>query len=285
LLSQEQSQQAHRNIVEAHWSFIRRFPRARRETWPEGTVIGCGFPSPDANHLVLTVPPVDLRALVERARHFFLPGFPFEIVASAPGEGDPFAAAGPLGPGPSRREPGMWLDLPPTLQPPPAGLSILTVSDREALSELRRLLGSVYHIPQGVLRTIFPASMLREEASSSGVRLILARSGGRAVAGSVLVATEGVAGVYWVATDRRARRRGYGAAATWGALAAGRELGARAGFLQASPLGLPVYERMGFRTVLQYQIWQPARPRVDRWRTGLRLLGSVLASSLRRDPA
>lgn len=283
-LSLEQADQAHRNLVEATWEFIRRFPRAHREAWPEATAFRSGVPVPDANQLILSAPPGDVKALVGRARRFFPSGYPFEILSPAPGERDPFAGFPSAGSGPALRLPGMWMDLPLSFPSPPAGLSVRTVADRDGLSDFRRVMGSVYHIPAGFLRIVFPGSALRGDGSAARVRLILGYAGPRPVAGSVLVATDGIAGVYWVATDLRQRRRGYGEAVTWAALAAGEELGARVGFLQASPLGRPVYERMGFRTVLEYQPWQPLRPRLDRMRTGLRLLGSVLASSLRRAP-
>jgi len=35
------------------------------------------------------------------------------------------------------------------------------------------------------------------------------------------------------------------------------DLGARTVSLQASPMGFPVYERMGYHTVGGYQLWLP----------------------------
>ena len=280
-LPPEWSKGAHRNLVEASWEFIRRFPRAHREEWPGATGIRSAVPSPDANLLLLAEPPGDVPALVQQARRFFPPHRPFEIMAPAPGEPGPTGAFSFAGPGRSSRLPAMWLALPPAFPDPPAGFSLRTVEDRTGIPAFRRVMGMVYHIPGGFLRTIFPGSLFQEEDPGRQVRLIAGYSGGRPVAGAVLVLTDDIAGVYWVATDPRHRRRGYGEAVTWAALAAGRALGARGGFLQASPVGRPVYERMGFRTVLHYEQFQPRLARVDRMRVGLRLLGSVLASSLR----
>ena len=42
------------------------------------------------------------------------------------------------------------------------------------------------------------------------------------------------------------------------ALVAGRDLGCSTGVLQASPMGEPVYDRMGFETVTQYHCFSPA---------------------------
>ena len=69
------------------------------------------------------------------------------------------------------------------------------------------------------------------------------------------VRTGDVAGVYAVGTLRDARRQGVGTAATWAAVAAGRALGSETIVLQSSAMGFPVYEAMGFWTVVRYAIF------------------------------
>lgn len=76
---------------------------------------------------------------------------------------------------------------------------------------------------------------------------------GEPVAVSSLVMTDGVAGIYAVATLPRARKRGIGAAMTLYAMAEGRRRGASIAMLQASDMGRPVYEKIGFETVFHYQ--------------------------------
>ncbi|WP_392541988.1 GNAT family N-acetyltransferase [Oryzobacter telluris] len=56
-------------------------------------------------------------------------------------------------------------------------------------------------------------------------------------------------GVFNIATPPAHRRRGHGNAVTARVVAEGFAVGARTAYLQASELGYPVYERMGFRTV------------------------------------
>ena len=60
------------------------------------------------------------------------------------------------------------------------------------------------------------------------------------------------AGVYSIATVPSARRRGYGAAMTARVVADGVAAGCDVAALQASEMGRPIYERLGFRTVVRY---------------------------------
>ena len=59
-------------------------------------------------------------------------------------------------------------------------------------------------------------------------------------------------GVYSIATVPSARRRGYGAAMTARVVADGVVEGCDVAALQASEMGRPIYERLGFRTVVRY---------------------------------
>ena len=59
-------------------------------------------------------------------------------------------------------------------------------------------------------------------------------------------------GVYSIATIEAARRRGYGAAMTARVVADGVDAGCDVAALQASEMGRPIYERLGFRTVVRY---------------------------------
>jgi GNAT superfamily N-acetyltransferase len=59
-------------------------------------------------------------------------------------------------------------------------------------------------------------------------------------------------GVYSIATIASARRRGYGAAMTAHVVSDGLVTGCDVAALQASEIGRPIYERIGFRTVVRY---------------------------------
>lgn len=66
-------------------------------------------------------------------------------------------------------------------------------------------------------------------------------------------------GVFNVATPEAARGHGYGGAVTAVTVLRALEAGARGAFLQSSPMGYSVYERLGFVTVEQWRQWMPER--------------------------
>lgn len=78
---------------------------------------------------------------------------------------------------------------------------------------------------------------------------------GEPVAVSSLVMAAGLAGIYAVATLPEARRRGIGTVMTHHAMAEGRRRGARHAVLQATDMGRPVYERLGFSKVHAYELF------------------------------
>ena len=76
--------------------------------------------------------------------------------------------------------------------------------------------------------------------------------GSEGVQAAVATATVDIAPaalITWVATRPNYRRRGLGGLVTAAAANRGFEMGASAVVLQASPLGLPVYGRLGFRAL------------------------------------
>lgn len=72
---------------------------------------------------------------------------------------------------------------------------------------------------------------------------------GQPVATALTLFGDGHAGVYWVAVVPEARGRGLAEVCTALATNAGFDRGAPVVALQASPMGLPVYQKMGYRVV------------------------------------
>lgn len=89
-------------------------------------------------------------------------------------------------------------------------------------------------------------------------RTYLAVLNGQPVGTSQLFLSAGVAGIYNVTCIPEARGQGIGAAVTLAPLLAAREMGYRAGILQASRLGYNVYRRLGFQDFgkLSVYLWE-----------------------------
>jgi GNAT superfamily N-acetyltransferase len=78
---------------------------------------------------------------------------------------------------------------------------------------------------------------------------------GKLVGTSVLVLDSGVAGIYAVSTLPEARGHGLGTELTLAPLREAREAGYRVGTLQASEMGYPIYHKIGFQEVCQFNIY------------------------------
>lgn len=78
------------------------------------------------------------------------------------------------------------------------------------------------------------------------------------VATAITVHSDGASGIYWVGTSPTAQRLGLATLTTALATNAGFDAGAQVVTLQASPMGEPVYTRMGYRTYDRLR-WYRAR--------------------------
>ena len=213
-------------------------------------IVCCGLPAQSLNFGFLRPPYGDLAATADAVHAYFgarkLPHqLSFRDEARAPVRQLETC-------GWRRREdpsPGMTLPLPASVPKPPAGLEIELVRTPEQLVAFRETAFRGFGYPVSVARLFLNEPLL----ALPNVRLYAGRAGGAVVATSVLFTTGDVAGIYWVATLEAQRARGYGAALTWAAVAAGQQAGCRVASLQASQLGRPVYARMGFAHVLDYE--------------------------------
>ena len=94
-----------------------------------------------------------------------------------------------------------------------------------------------------------------EGLSSSGFTYYLGWNSEKAVATSASYVSKGIAGVYAVCTLPEFRGRGYGEAMSVVAARNGFSKGCNLSSLQASSVGFPLYYRMGFRRVFDYEQW------------------------------
>lgn len=146
--------------------------------------------------------------------------------------------------------PGMALSpLPAQAGQPPDGLEITTITNPAMFAPFVDIVAATFDIdPQACRHVLTPRLVDLPEA-----QWYLGFADGQPVASSALITTDGVAGVHYVGTLESHRRRGFGEAMTRHAVDAGAKGGCRSSTLQASEMGLPIYQRMGFRVVAGYK--------------------------------
>jgi ribosomal protein S18 acetylase RimI-like enzyme len=102
--------------------------------------------------------------------------------------------------------------------------------------------------------SIFARRSLLEHAS---MRAYITEAGGAPVATSFGVLVGDLVGVFNIAVPPQHRRHGYGRAATATVLRDAYEEGARTAFLHSSPLGVPLYQAMGFHLAEKWTHFTP----------------------------
>ncbi len=140
-------------------------------------------------------------------------------------------------------------------EPRPDGLTIEPAEDREDLEKALRIALATFEIPTPLAPRLadLEESMPRDHRDAA--QILLGRVRGRPVASSELFASAGVAGVYFVGTLPGFRGHGIARAMTAAALREGAHRGYRIGTLQATPMGVPVYRRLGFRAYSEFAIY------------------------------
>ena len=156
-----------------------------------------------------------------------------------------FAAAG--------AEPGMAVRIPELVAPRAVpGLSLTRVGDDNALAVWEATLGQGFG--EGEREARWVASVYQKLGYDDPWRHYLGWSDGTPVATATVFLGSGVAGLYFVMTVPEARRRGIGAAITYGALRAVE--GVEYAVLGASAAGRSVYAGLGFREYCTIDLYE-----------------------------
>jgi GNAT superfamily N-acetyltransferase len=160
--------------------------------------------------------------------------------------------------------PGMAADLREAdeslLERVPPGFVIREAASETELYAFKKVFVETYQIPDWAGQAWVDAA-LSLGIGSTPWRMYVGWLDGEPVATNMLFNGAGVASVYAVATLPAAQRRGIGAAITLQPLLTARELGYRYAVLFSSEMGVPVYQRIGFRLL-------PGRINRYLWRSG-----------------
>jgi hypothetical protein len=153
---------------------------------------------------------------------------------------------------PGGAEPGMAVRIPELVAPRAVpGLSLARVGDDAALGVWEATLGQGFG--EGEREARWAASVFRKLGYDDPWRHYVGWLDGAPVATATVYLGAGVAGLYFVMTVPEARRRGIGAAITYGAL---RDVDAEYAVLGSSDAGRPVYEALGFRERCSIELYE-----------------------------
>jgi GNAT superfamily N-acetyltransferase len=147
--------------------------------------------------------------------------------------------------------PGMALHPIPRDPGPPDGHEIRRITDAAGLEDHIRIVVEGFEVPEPIGRPWIGEELWLRD----GCAVYVGYTDNRPVSSGFGVRTGRTIGIYNIATVERARRRGYGAAVTARVAADGAAEGCDVAILQASDMGRPVYERIGFRTVIGRDVY------------------------------
>ena len=132
---------------------------------------------------------------------------------------------------------------------PPAdlasGVRIERVTSEQQVADAAAVCADAYAV-YGMPADVPTACMTPRTMLTSDTAAVVAYDGDGPVATATAMGTGDVSYIAWVGTAQRAMRRGLGDAVTRAATTSGLELGPDVTALLASPMGAPVYRRMGF---------------------------------------
>lgn len=238
-----------RNLLDA----IREFGR-----WQDGTLImeedgvllvagGTDFPIGFSNCVARTDPDTDPALVIERAEEFFKPqGRGFTVWIREHVDHDVEALLKQRGLRARAESPWMFLTKRPVSVNPPQGVQVRITSTREDLPVIRSIVADAFG-PTGTPTEETDKMFAHPRRVFSPVtRYALATVNGEPAATAMVLLTGGMGGIYWVGTRPQFARRGLGTLCTAAVAQAAFELGKPMVGLHATPMGRPVYERMGF---------------------------------------
>jgi GNAT superfamily N-acetyltransferase len=239
-------------LIEAMRLFARGSERGFIEEHDHVISISTGVPGGAFNPTFVVQRPRDVAGAFERVRDFYeRRGLRGEINAlgdTARAITDSARAAGLVQ---GRSVPCHILPLLDVTPPAAAPRQLQRVTDAAALAQYNHLLAHVFGIDAQALAAIAGPWLLEVP----GFACHLGHADGLPVATAMSCCVDGVALVFNIATLPSHRRRGIGEAMTWRAVQDGLEEGCDIAFLQASTSGRPLYERMGFRHVVDMETW------------------------------
>jgi hypothetical protein len=219
-------------------------------------IVGAG-PHPIHNYVVRTDPAANAGEAFARARcEFERSGHGFTLVTmNAYDDSAMGAAATAAGLRALVSPPAMFCTGRLADKPAPPGVRLERVRDANGLAafrEVSKTAWKTYGIPEDVTASIFARTQM---VSAQHIASVVAYVDSKPVSCALVLLSHGIGGVYWVGTAPAGRGRGLAEACTRAVTNIGFDEGARMVTLQASPMGDPIYRRMGYRQIGSYALY------------------------------
>jgi ribosomal protein S18 acetylase RimI-like enzyme len=256
-------ERVHLNLIDSSRQLFELDPDAVIES-EDGWLLGAGSPSHPviSNAAFRSDDSVDAGEFVSRAKDFFDArgrGFSIWIRGEEPEDRDLTAATAGAGAQLVYEMPEMVLGSPVEEPHLPAGVELRQLTEAGQADDYWRVAAASY------ASIGFPAEVFGGYSNHAGllaenVVAFIAYLDDRPVSIAMTIVSHGVAGIYWVGSLEQARGKGLGRAVTAAATNAGFKLGAKIASLQASPMGKPIYEAMGYETVFDYRLFMSPAP-------------------------
>lgn len=212
------------------------------------TLARCAVPLRSFNQVLVRRQATDLPELVKATREYFrgVSGvFRLRIRDDVePVADEPLIAAGLV-----RRGGIPCLSMPTSHADGASPLEIRDVVNEETLADHAAVVAEAFDWSPPELDRVFRPQLL----DAVGWRAYVGYRSGVPVTTTQLVQSDNTAGLYYVGTVEHARRAGCGDAITRHAIAEAAKLGCSIVTLQASPMGEPMYERLGFTRASFYR--------------------------------
>lgn len=154
-----------------------------------------------------------------------------------------------------RREDGMFIDLLKLNESfyNPNNFNIKEVNDKKALKGWMKTASSIFTEDMGGSELeidLFENSLFKKNTS-----YFVSSINEKIVGISVLFLSSGVAGLYWIGTESDYRNKGIGTSMTMAGLLKAKSMGYFIGVLSATEAGSPIYERIGFKKICDFDTY------------------------------
>lgn len=136
----------------------------------------------------------------------------------------------------------------------PENLIIFKCTTPKEYTDFGEVLASIFDPPDEQVKVFYNKMAAINADNIKDMILFVGYEGENPVATSCLFLTD-VAGIYDIATRPEKRKLGYGSAMFYRALLESKKIGLRKCVLQASPDGLNIYKRFGFKELCKFTVW------------------------------